>query len=118
MSSSISDPRLLPANTTLLQPGSRFFRISDALNYQVASLQAAGGALQTQIDNNAIAVAALQGEVSALQSQVTTLQSQVTFLQSQVATLQGEVATLQGQTASLQSQIDTINARLANANIP
>lgn len=96
MSSSISDPRLLPANTTLLQPGSRFFRISDALNYQVASLQTADNALQEQITENNTNITTLQGQVASLQAQVSTLQAQVSTLQAfqnSFNYLQAEVST-------------------------
>lgn len=69
--------RLLPANITLLQPGSRGFRLSDALSVQAVSAQTSN----TQI-------ATLQGQVNGVQGDVTTLQGQVAALQGQVAALQ------------------------------
>lgn len=41
--------RLIPANTTLLQPGSRYYRISDALNAQAAVTNVSNSTLQSQI---------------------------------------------------------------------
>jgi hypothetical protein len=70
---------LLPANIPLLQPGSRYFRLVDALqsldisanvNQQIVNLQ-------NQINTN-------NGHIATLQSQVATLQSQVTALQNQL----------------------------------
>ena len=66
---------LIPANTTLLQPGSQYFRLGDAL----AALQI-GPAVSAQIN-------ALQAEVTAQQAQITTLQGQVSTLQTQVQNL-------------------------------
>ena len=60
--------RLIPASTTLLQPGSRFFRLADALNF---------------LDQNSY--------ITQLQNQVETLKTQVATLQSQVATLQNQL---------------------------
>lgn len=92
--------RLIPTNTTLLQPISRFFRLSDSLSYQ------AGVNSAIQVQNG------------SLNNVITTIQGQIATLQGQVATLNGEVASLNTTVASLQSQIDTINSRLASAGIP
>lgn len=50
--SGTNQQRLIPANTTLLQPGTQYFRISDAINNgaQVADLQAKVISLQNQIN--------------------------------------------------------------------
>ena len=53
--------RLIPASTTLLQPGSRFFRLADALNF---------------LDQNSY--------ITQLQNQVETLKTQVAALQAQI----------------------------------
>jgi ribulose kinase len=66
---------LLPANITLLQPGSRYFRLVDALQALDIGSQ-------------------LAAQVATLNNEVATLQSQVATLQSQVATLQGQIDAL------------------------
>jgi uncharacterized protein involved in exopolysaccharide biosynthesis len=71
--------RLIPASTTLLQPGSRYFRLVDALN--------------------AINAAPFLNQ----------LQNQVTALQSQVATLQSQMATANTNIANLQAQLDGVH---------
>lgn len=76
-----SNSRLLPANTTLLQPGSRNFRLNDALNTQTATTT----------------------------TQIAVLQSTVGTLASQVATLNSQVATLQAQVAAQQTVINSMN---------
>lgn len=80
---------LLPANVTLLQPGSRFFRLSDALNFQVASLQASNDSLQGQITTNTTDITALRATVTALQAQVAAQQVTINsfnYLQTEVST--------------------------------
>jgi len=89
--------RLIPANTTLLQPGSRFFRVVDALNYQAQSLLASNSQQSQTIAN---------------------MQTQINTLNSQVATIQSQITALQNEDTNLQNQINTINTRLANAGIP
>lgn len=87
--------RLLPANVTLLQPGSRGYRLSDALT--VASM------------TQQVANATTGAQIAALQADVTALQGYVTALQGQVSTLQGQVTTLQGQVAAQQITINSFN---------
>lgn len=70
---------LLPANTTLLQPGSRFFRLSDALSY-TAALSAANTALQTQVNAMQAQLTNLENGFTGLAARVTTLEAQVTSL--------------------------------------
>jgi cytolysin (calcineurin-like family phosphatase) len=94
---------LIPANTTLLQPGARFFRLSDATQYldavdPVTAIQQQLTALQQQVATNA----AQQGAEDA------SLQGQINALNNQLNSING----------SLQGQINTINTRLANAGIP
>ena len=81
-------PGLLPTNVTLLQPGSLYQRLIDALIF---------------LDQS--------GSIAALGTSTATLQSSIAALQASIATLQGEINSLNGQIA-------TINARLAAANIP
>lgn len=95
--------RLLPANVTLLQPGSRGYRLSDALTAASMSQQVSNATTQGQIT-------ALQADVTTLQNQVSTLQGQVSALQSSVNTLQLQVQTLQQFMASfsyLQAEVST-----------
>lgn len=66
--------RLLPANITLLQPGSRAYRLADALTAPSSQLQ--------------VASAVTQNQITTLQNQITTLEGQITTLQTQVALLQ------------------------------
>jgi len=80
---------LLPANTTLLQPGARYFRLVDAL----------------QVLDSTNNVVALQSQLTALQTIVNTQQSQIATLQSQVATLEGEVAANTNAIATLDQRI-------------
>lgn len=94
--------RLLPANVTLLQPGSRGYRLSDALTVASMTQQVANATTGTQI-------AALQADVTALQGYVTALQGQVSTLQGQVSTLQGQVSTLQAQVQVLQLFMNAFN---------
>lgn len=69
---------LIPANSTLLQPGSgQYFRLGDALSVLNIGPQ-------------------VGGQITDLQQQVTTLQGQVSTLQSQMATAQAQIAVLQG----------------------
>jgi hypothetical protein len=82
---------MLPANVRLLQPGSGYFRLTDAL----------------QTLNTGPALDALQGGVAGIPA----LQAAVTAMQGTVASLQASINTLNGQIA-------TINARLAAAGIP
>lgn len=70
---------LIPANVTLLQPGTLAFRLSDAL----------------QMVNPNQGFLAIGQQITALQAQVATLQSAVTTLQSQMATVQGQITALQ-----------------------
>lgn len=74
---------LLPANVTLLQPGSRYFMLQQAL--------------QTLDIANQV------------NSQITALQLSVATLQSEVATLQSQVGTLQAQVAAQQVTINSMN---------
>lgn len=71
----------IPSNTTLLQPGAVAFRLSDAIQ-----------------ENVAIISALTEGSAS-----------DITVLQNQVATLQGQVSTLQGQIAPLQAFMNSFN---------
>lgn len=71
MSGTAGNQRLLPANTTLLQPGSRFFRLSDSLNAQQA--------VNTQTQSFA---SSLNNVIETLRSEVATLQAQVAALQA------------------------------------
>lgn len=93
---SFTNQRLIPANTTLLQPGSKFYRISDALNAQAQAVNTAATSGNAQI--------------ASLQSQVTSLESQVATLQAQVAALQGSNTTFTQFMASfsyLQAEVST-----------
>lgn len=88
--------RLLPTNITLLQPGSRAYRLADALTQQTASLQVSNATTAAQIATLQTQVATLQGQVSTLQGQVSTLQTQVQTLQqfmNSFSYLQAEVST-------------------------
>ena len=62
--------RLIPANTTLLQPGSRFFRVVDALNYSAQSLLASNSQQSQTIANMQTQINTLQSQVAALQAQL------------------------------------------------
>ena len=93
--SGVQSQGLLPANTTLLQPASGYFRLYDAL----------------RLLSDASAVTSLSGSVQTLQGQVASLQISVTSLQNQINTINNTLS-------SLQTQINTINTRLANAGIP
>ena len=90
--------RLLPANTTLLTPGSPYFRVVDALNLLNSS-------------NIVNAIAALQSSVSTMQTQINTINTDIT-------TINGQITTINSTLGSLQTQINTINTRLTNAGIP
>lgn len=68
----------------MLNPVSRGYRLSDALNGQAASLQTTN-------------------------TTITGLQASIGTLQSQVATLQGQMATLQAQVAAQQLVINSFN---------
>lgn len=78
----------IPSNTTLLQPGAVAFRLSDAIQ-----------------ENVAIISALTEGNGSAIGA----LQAQITTLQGQVSTLQSQVSTLQGQTAAFQAFMNSFN---------
>lgn len=112
--------RLLPANVTLLQPGSRGYRLSDALTVAAMTQQVSNVTLQGQVTENAANITALQGYVTALQGQVQTLQGQVTTLQGQVSTLQTQVANLIAFMNSfnyVQLEVSTGRTFLDNRNI-
>jgi len=94
--------QLIPANTTVLRPGTNWFRMVNA--FMGLDANAALSQQQTQLTAQ-----------SATQSQQ---QTQITGNGNAITTLQNEVATLQSEVASLQGQINTINARLAAAGIP
>lgn len=91
--SSQLNPRLIPASTTVLQPGSRYFRLVDAF---------------AQLDQSQ-AVIALQSEVGALQADIAALQGSVSTLQSQMTTVQGQISTLQAQMAVQQGFMNSFN---------
>ena len=100
---------LIPANTTVLQPASIYYRLSDAFaalnaTNQINQLQSQGGDQSAQI-------AALSNQLTALSNQVQTQAGQIQSLLISVVSLNGSVATLQ-------AEINTINARLAAAHIP
>ena len=109
MSGTNANP-LLPANSALLQPGSWFFRLYNALWIIVNQIA------QTQ---NLAAGQTTQGTtLTTMQTDLATVTTQTTNNSAAIATLQADVAALQGNVLSLQAQIDTINQRLANAAIP
>lgn len=84
---------LIPASTTVLQPGSRYFRLVDAF---------------AQLDQT-LAVDTLNNDITALQASVATLQGQVSTLQSQMTTVQGQITTLQGQATAFTAFMATFN---------
>ena len=81
---------LIPANTTLLQPGSQWYRMVDAWM------------LLNALNNQQSSALAAQG------------QNQATINQSQATTNSDTQTTL----TNLQNQINQINARLSAAGIP
>lgn len=99
-----SNPRLIPANTTLLQPVSQYFRLGDALQnvYPLGEVQTSVATLQAQVTT-------LQAEVSALGTAVSTLQSQMLTAQGQISTLQSQMATVQSQISTLQLFMNSFN---------
>lgn len=92
--------RLIPASTTVLQPGSRYFRLVDAF---------------AQLDSSQ-AVTALQVQVGALQTQMATANANISTLQSQMTTVQGQISTLQSQVSVLQAQQTAFTAFMASFN--
>lgn len=91
---------LIPANVTLLQPGTLAFRLSDAL----------------QMVNPNQGFIQLGQQITALQAQIATLQGQVSTLQGQVTTLQGQMTTVQAQIAVLQAFMNSNNWVQAEVN--
>lgn len=91
---------LLAANTTLLQPGTIAFRLSDAL----------------QMLNPNQGFLAISQQITALQAQIATLQNQIATLQSQMATADSNIATLLGQMATVQGQITVLQAFMNSNN--
>lgn len=96
--------RLIQANTTLLQPGSGYFRLVDAF----AALQQLHNQLQLQTTTTA----------AGQQTQINTLTASQVTSNQQILSLSQRVTTLESTVQSLQAQIDTINQRLATAGIP
>lgn len=84
---------LIPSSTTVLQPGSRYFRLVDAF---------------AQLDSQQ-AIAVLQQQVGTLEGDITALQSSIATLQSQMSTVQGQITTLQGQVQALQLFMNSFN---------
>lgn len=81
MSQTAQPPQtLISAGERLLQPGTPFFRITDALG--------AGSQTTLQVDALTSGLAAANANIATLQGQVATLQSQVSTLQAQVQSLQ------------------------------
>lgn len=72
------EPRLIQANTTLLQPASQFFRISDLIAYNVRT--AASEAIAGHV-----AAAAAAATLASLQTQLTALQTQIDSLHARLA---------------------------------
>jgi TolA-binding protein len=103
---------LIPANTTLLQPGSQWFRIADALNSLLALTAPGSSYTPFAAPVSTGGYRTQSGPISAsplhtLAEQEATLEAKITELQSQVATL-----------AELQAQVVTaITERLNNAGI-
>ena len=81
-------PGLLPANVALLQPGSGYFRLADAL---------------TSLDQS-VNVATIQTAISNLTTTVTSLQT--------------TIAAIQATQANHEVRIASLEARLAAAGIP
>lgn len=85
----------LPANTTLLQTGSNYFRLSDAL---------------TALDSSS--------DITALQQAITDITNTVNTLSGQLAGIQATLTNHAGRIAALEGRVTTIEQRLAAALIP
>jgi len=92
---------LLPAQSTLLQPGARFFRLVDALNWLDS----------TQITNS------LQQQVITQTGQITTTQGDVATLQTSIGQIAAEIVILQNQVAAIRNWINTYGASLGGTPI-
>jgi peptidoglycan hydrolase CwlO-like protein len=115
---------LLPTNITLLQPGSGYFRLSDALNTldqsgiiqqmqsSIDSLTTSVTTLQTQMTQTIAAVTTLQQQVFTLQGQMTTAQGNITTLQGQMTTANDNISALQVNVTALENAITSINGQL------
>ena len=99
--------RLIPANTTLLQPGARYFRLVDAL--QILDSTAALGSLQTQLTTQGTNVSSNAANITTLTANVTTLQTQVTTLQATATGLQNQINALEAQIVALTNRINAYN---------
>ena len=98
--------RRLAANTNLLQPGSQYYRINNALDILNASAAIDYNQAQQSTVNSTTAT-----QVAALQTQTTTNTNNTTANSTAIASIQTTLT-------SLQNQINTINARLTAAGIP
>jgi TolA-binding protein len=85
----VLDTELLTASTTLLQSGSGYSRLVDAL--QALNQDANIVSLLQAIQSQASAITTLQSQMAQTISAVQTLQQQVFTLQNQVTTLQGQL---------------------------
>lgn len=101
-------PPLISAGETLLQPGTPFYRITDALGSANLTAQQVAQ-LQIEQANLAGYVEALQTQMAAANANIATLQGQVSTLQDQVSTLQTQMTTVQAQIAVLQSFMNSNN---------
>jgi len=110
-----SQSPLIPAQTPILQPGARFFRIIDALNWLDSS--AITSSLQQQVITQTGQIVSTQGDVTTLQTDVTTLQGQVSALQTSIGQIAGEIAALQTQVTAIRNWINTYGASLGGTPI-
>ena len=85
MSDSLQQSPLIPAQTTLLQPGAQYFRLIDALNRMNDILQ----------------------QITDANGNITLNQSNITTLQTSTGQIAGEIVTLQNQVTAIRSWINT-----------
>jgi len=100
--SPIQYPDLLSASTTLVQSGSGYLRLVNAL----------------QTLDQAANVLTLDGLITSQASAIATLQSQMAQTITAVQTLQTQVFTLQSQVAALQAQLDGVSFGAVGPTVP
>lgn len=95
-------PDLLSANTTLLQPGSAYFRLFNALWLLMLSTPQATG---------------VSAQTVTLEHQCASLASSMADVNNQIDSLYGKINELNGQLYDLNAKLDNIHARLSAAGI-
>ena len=109
-----TNQRLIPANTTLLQPGARYFTIKD-MDVAISQTQAiATKALAANTTN----ITTLQNQMTVVNNAIAQLQQSVANLGGSVSNIEGEITTIQGQITTINSDIAAITDRLNRAGIP